>query len=122
MGDRTDEFIAELEPNFGRRIWDFIYHLRVERGVPAYIREGRRSYARQLALYAQGRTTPGRIVTQTLNSKHRLGRAVDIAFWGYRDEQVPLEVWKALGAIGEAYGLKWGGRFKTLKDYVHFEI
>ncbi len=40
--------------------------------------EGVRDQARQLALYAQGRTTPGKIVTWTKTSKHLTGDAVDI--------------------------------------------
>ena len=46
--------------------------------------EGVRSDARQEELYAQGRTTPGNIVTWTLNSRHKIqedgyGHAVDLA-------------------------------------------
>lgn len=41
--------------------------------------EGLRTKERQAELYAQGRTTPGKIVTWTLNSKHIEGKAVDIA-------------------------------------------
>lgn len=45
--------------------------------------EGLRSYARQKQLYDQGRTTPGNVVTWTMNSKHRMqgdgyGHAVDL--------------------------------------------
>ena len=41
--------------------------------------EGFRTLARQQELYAQGRTTPGKIVTWTMKSKHLDGSAVDIA-------------------------------------------
>ena len=41
--------------------------------------EGFRTLARQQELYAQGRTTPGKIVTWTMKSKHLTGSAVDIA-------------------------------------------
>lgn len=41
--------------------------------------EGVRTKARQAELYAQGRTKPGKIVTWTMQSKHILGRAVDLA-------------------------------------------
>lgn len=40
--------------------------------------EGLRSKERQRALYAQGRTAPGKIVTWTLHSKHINGNAVDL--------------------------------------------
>ena len=41
--------------------------------------EGLRTKARQIQLYAQGRTAPGKIVTWTLNSKHIDGLAIDLA-------------------------------------------
>ena len=41
--------------------------------------EGLRSKQRQAQLYAQGRTTAGKIVTWTLKSKHIDGLAVDLA-------------------------------------------
>ena len=43
--------------------------------------EGLRTPQRQRELYAQGRETPGKIVTWTLLSKHILGEAVDLAPW-----------------------------------------
>jgi hypothetical protein len=75
-----------------------------------------RTDAQQQALYAQGRTLPGNIVTKAdgvINrSNHQVkadgyGHAVDCAFvtdpWG---EKQP---WRAYGACCEAVGLKWGG-------------
>ncbi len=51
--------------------------------VPILVTEGVRTLQRQKALYAQGRTKPGKMVTWTLNSKHRVqpdgfGHAVDL--------------------------------------------
>lgn len=40
--------------------------------------EGTRTPERQAQLYAQGRTTPGPIVTWTLRSKHLDGKAIDL--------------------------------------------
>ena len=61
--------------------------------------------------------------TWTLDSKHIQGRAIDIApvkdgktWWS-----APEEVWETMGEIGEACGLKWGGRWKN-KDCPHYEI
>jgi peptidoglycan LD-endopeptidase CwlK len=52
--------------------------------TPLSVIEGVRTVARQTALYAQGRTKPGPIVTWTMNSKHLVqpdgfGHAVDLA-------------------------------------------
>ena len=91
-------------------------------GHPMCITEGKRSYARQLWLYAQGRTRPGKKVTWTLKSKHVDGNAVDCAFvvngkpsW---DESLP---WLAYGEHAEARGLVWGGRWHR-PDKPHVEL
>lgn len=42
------------------------------------VSEGVRTLARQRELYAKGRTTPGPIVTWTMQSKHLTGHAVDL--------------------------------------------
>jgi hypothetical protein len=61
-------------------------------------------------------------ITWTLDSKHLLGRAIDLVplrhgsmWWG-----APAQVWSRMGEIGEAQGLAWGGRWKN-KDSPHFE-
>ena len=81
----------------------------------------------QAELYAQGRTKPGKIVThvQPGNSAHNHGRAFDIvplrqgkAVWGTTGEDAVL--WERIGALGEAQGLTWGGRWH-MADFVHFQ-
>lgn len=42
------------------------------------VSEGVRTQARHAELYAQGRTTPGKVVTWTMQSKHLTGDAVDL--------------------------------------------
>jgi peptidoglycan L-alanyl-D-glutamate endopeptidase CwlK len=46
---------------------------------PFQIVQGNRTAAQQRAIYAQGRTKPGPIVTWTLKSKHIGGNAIDFA-------------------------------------------
>lgn len=88
----------------------------------------------QAALYAQGRTAPGRIVTwakpgQSLHEQ-RPGetgaRALDVVpmrlgkpVWGTRGADG--ELWARVGALGEAAGLEWGGRFRK-RDFPHFQF
>ena len=72
-----------------------------------------RSAAEQMALYAQGRTTPGPIVTRAKagQSAHNYGFAIDV---------VPLVngkpewtghnlVWQEVGRLGQARGMRWYG-------------
>lgn len=97
-------------------------------GHPICITSGNRTAAEQAALFAQGRSKPGRIVTDAdgINtlSNHQRGRAFDVAFledgapsWA---EQHP---WGLLGTVGEALGLSWGGRWTdpNRPDRPHFQ-
>jgi len=107
---------------------------RAERaGIPLTVICTSRSMDEQAALYAQGRSRPGPIVTDARPgySYHNFGLAVDVVptrlltlrNWGetpnYREEA--RAIWHQLGAIGVDIGLKWGGDFPTIKDRPHFE-
>lgn len=93
-----------------------------------------RSIAEQDALYAQGRTAPGRIVTNARGgkSKHNFtldgkpaSKAFDFAIKN-RDGTLNWDPespeWKTAVAIGKALSLTWGGDFRSILDYCHFEI
>jgi peptidoglycan L-alanyl-D-glutamate endopeptidase CwlK len=95
-----------------------------------------RSTEDQAAIYAQGRTAPGRIVTYARpgTSKHEhteqgqpASLAFDVAFVSERSRDgTPTSVewsgpWDVVGAIGEWCGLKWGGRW-VRPDRPHFEV
>ena len=99
-------------------------------GIEYMITSTYRSQEEQDALYAQGRTVPGRKVTWARHSRHTDREALDIAIlkggeimWDAKVDvdmdQVPdyLEA----GIIGEQCGLVWGGRWKT-PDFPHFEL
>lgn len=90
------------------------------RGVPFKIGElKRRSSAYQAALYAQGRTKPGKIVTWAKpgSSYHERGKAGHI--------EVAREYREVLGQVAELAGLTWGGRwvekFPPDGDWQHVE-
>jgi len=101
-----------------RSIW-LLWYLR-QAGLHPQVIEGRRSARRQAALFSQGRTAPGAIVTSTLRSRHISGRAFDIGFKGMAPAAVPQSWWNYAGAVGEWLGLVWGGRW-ALRDFAHFE-
>ena len=83
----------------------------------------RRMYA-AAGLYDIGREEAATIKTQTLQSNHMSGKACD--FVPCKDGKIwwnaPAGVWERMGEIGEANGLKWGGRWKDFKDSPHFEV
>ncbi len=120
--DRTLRELLTLSRATQLRGFILINWLRAQARLPAVITEGRRSQARQRQLYEQGRTRPGPIVTNTLTSRHRGGKAFDIAFLGVSPNQAVNAGWFDLaGRAGESLGLRWGGRFRKLKDFGHFE-
>jgi len=81
----------------------------------------KRTQEEQNALYAQGRTSEGRIVTWTLKSKHIEGKAFDVAIIANGKITWDEGAYFVVGAIGEEIGLKWGGRFEN-PDMPHFEL
>lgn len=91
-------------------------------GISAVVIEGKRTAARQRELYAQGRTTPGPIVTKTLKSKHIEGKAADIWFVvkGKVTCKVPARYWELLARSARAHelttGVDWGW------DKAHVEL
>ena len=85
-----------------------------------------RSKAEQDALYALGRTKPGKKVTnaQAGHSAHNFGLALDF---------VPLEngkpvwleshdAWRRAGNLAAPYGLEWAGNWVTFREYPHIQV
>lgn len=100
-------------------------------GWPMIVTDGLRTAAQQMALYAQGRSRPGRIVTRcdgiTTKSRHQaqadgFGHAADCTFvvdgalWY---EGVP---WDVYGREVRAVGLVWGGDWSAFPDRPHVEL
>lgn len=69
---------ARLDPAFRERLERVMERMRKEFGHDVTVVETVRSQARQDALFAQGRTAPGQVVTWTKNSKHGKGLAADL--------------------------------------------
>jgi peptidoglycan LD-endopeptidase CwlK len=96
-------------------------------GINAQISHGMRTYAQQNALYAQGRTKKGNVVTNARGgySNHNFGLAVDYfltnnegttAIWTVNND------WRRVAAIGKSLGFSWGGDWRSFKDYPHLEM
>jgi len=92
-----------------------------------------RTIAEQEALYALGRTKPGKKVTNAKggSSFHNYGLAIDICLiidgkdvsWetlkDYDGDKVAD--WMEVVAIFKSRGWEWGGDFKSIKDAPHFQ-
>lgn len=113
--------LAGVDPELARRIAAVIWTA-ARMGADVGVVSGKRSQLEQERLYAQGRTTPGPIVTWTRTSAHTRGRAVDLAFRnrGRFDWDVPDSAWRILGLIGSAYGLSRPALGRG--DLGHFEL
>lgn len=98
-----------------------------KQGLKIAIGETYRTIAEQDALYAQGRTTPGNIVTSaqgsTYSSYHQWGTAFDFfrndGQGAYKDTD---GFFSKVGAIGVGLGLEWGGNWKSPVDKPHFQL
>ena len=120
---RSEKYIATLLPEV-RPIVRSLVQKAGQSGIRIKIISGRRTYAEQDALYAQGRTKPGAKVTNARGgySNHNFGIAFDVGvFEGskYLPESVK---YKAVGALGMDLGLEWGGNWKSIVDQPHFQL
>ena len=98
-------------------------------GIEVLITSTYRDKESQAALFAQGRTAPGKIVTNARagQSFHNYRVAFDIVplragkpVWGTANEDAVL--WKKCGAIGVECGLEWAGNWRTFKEFPHFQF
>lgn len=101
-------------------------------GINILFSECLRTIAEQDALYAQGRTVPGNIVTNakgsTYSSQHQWGVAADF----YLDQDIDGDgdkkddafnnstgLFERVGQIAKSIGLAWGGDWTSFKDRPH---
>jgi len=83
-----------------------------------------RSWDDQDKLYAAGRTMPGKIVTNARggDSYHNWGLAFDATPLENGMPSNDINTFKKMGKLGEQVGLEWGGSFKSIVDYPHFQV
>jgi len=88
---------------------------------------GKRTYPEQDALYAQGRTTPGSVVTHAVGGKsnHNFGVAYDITIFKNGQPVYDGDGYNRAAQIAKGFGLNWGGSWTgkgaALGDTDHFE-
>ena len=95
-------------------------------GIALIVANGYRSIAEQQALYDQGRTTPGSVVTNAKpgSSWHNFALAFDVAVLdpsGTPTFPNDTALWDRIGQAGKKVGLRWGGDFTSFVDRPHFE-
>lgn len=120
--------IDDLRPDVAQKCRDTLARCAVA-GIDIIITSTYRDHESQGALYAQGRTKPGRIITNARAgySFHNYRVAFDVVpmrhgkcVWGTKGDD--LELWQRVGGLGESCGLEWAGRWKTFREFPHFQL
>lgn len=116
---------------------------KVEAGFPSTVAirvvQGLRTFEEQAALYAQGRTKPGPIVTNAKpgHSYHSYGLAIDFAILYDKDGNGTFEAlswdldydfdkdgasdWQEVVRVFTSVGYEWGGTWHKIKDNPHLQ-
>ncbi|KHN49558.1 M15 family metallopeptidase [Aeromonas hydrophila] len=118
FSQRSERYLANIHPDLAK-----VVRLALQiSAVDFVVIDGLRTLETQQALVAAG-------ASQTMNSRHLTGHAVDIAPWINRS--IPWKDWQAFALVAQAMKqaaqdlnipLIWGGDWKTLKDGPHFEL
>jgi len=123
LNTRSLLFLAQVHPTLTARICALSDVLDAA-GITIQVTAGLRTAAEQDALYAQGRTAPGKIVTnaQGFQSNHVIGCAVDVVpedATGQADWNPSHPSWTKIVALAPTYGLRDG---KSWNDLPHLEL
>jgi peptidoglycan L-alanyl-D-glutamate endopeptidase CwlK len=124
IDSRNSEKISLLHPKVAAMCRAFVEACE-KQGIEVLITSTYRSAAEQTKLYAQGRTTPGKKVTNAKagQSWHNYKCAFDFvpivhgkAQWG------DLAAFERCGKIAEGLGLEWAGRWKSFRELAHCQF
>lgn len=123
VDDRSERNIATLLPEVQPKARALIKRLQT-RGHDFRITSGTRSYDEQNALYEQGRTKPGSIVTNARAgfSNHNFGVAFDITLFRGNQPLWESPAYDEAGQVGKELGLEWGGDWNGFRDKPHFQL
>lgn len=118
--------LNDLDPDVEAKAFELI-KLADHDGIELIVTQTYRSPDQQAAIYAQGRTAPGRIVTHAPPgySWHEFRRAFDVAITHFPGDMTKEDLydgpWDHVGDLGESIGMEWGGRWKR-PDRPHFQL
>jgi len=120
--------LSELHPRLQQMASIFLGKCQ-EEGIDLLVTSTYRDHESQAALYAQGRTKPGKRVTNAGPGKswHNWRCAFDVVpmrlgkpVWGTTG--LDGKLWDRVGQIGESCGLEWAGRWKSFPEFAHFQF
>jgi peptidoglycan L-alanyl-D-glutamate endopeptidase CwlK len=137
----TEQRIALLHPKLrydATRILE-LAEAKFPKNMAIRVAQGLRTFEEQNALFAQGRTKPGKIVTKAKGgqSLHNYGLALDFLILHDKDNNGNYETaswdtildfdkdgiidWQEIVSEFEKAGWEWGGKWRTFKDLPHVQ-
>jgi peptidoglycan L-alanyl-D-glutamate endopeptidase CwlK len=125
--ERSEIQLATLHPEAQKAARAFLGVAKVicaKVGCDVKIISGTRSYMEQDALYARGRTTPGKKITNAAagHSNHNFGIAFDVGIFRGKEYCDEHPLYHELGTLGKSLGLEWGGDWKSIVDEPHYQL
>ena len=116
--------LNELLPQVKTKVEHFI-QLCKDNNIDLLVTSTYRDFESQAALYSQGRTSPGKIVTNAGpgDSYHNWRCAIDVVplLNGKADWDGSHPVWAEIGRLGKEAGLEWAGEWVHFKELAHFQ-
>ena len=116
--------INELHPSVAWLCLNLIEQCKDE-GIDIIITSTFRDFESQAALYAQGRTTAGKKVTNAKagQSFHNYRVAFDfVPIVNGKAQWNDKALFNRVGIMGEKMGLTWSGRFTKFPEAAHFQL
>jgi peptidoglycan LD-endopeptidase CwlK len=124
MDQSSANRLEKVHPELKKRITKLLNNL-AKKSLDVRVVQGLRTFAEQDALFAQGRTKPGKRVTNAKGgqSNHNYGLAVDMApFKAGQPDWNNIAGFKTIGSEAKKLGLEWGGDWKKLVDMPHVQL
>lgn len=121
-----------LHPKIREEVSELIGKIEINNSFAIRIVQGLRTIDEQNALYAQGRTKPGQIVTNARggSSYHNYGLAIDFCLlyngkisWDTNldEDKDGVKDWQEVVTMFKNNGFSWGGDWKSIVDQPHLE-
>ena len=122
LDPRSEAAIRTLLPAAQVKARHFLWACK-SAGHDVRVLSGTRNYAEQDALYAQGRTAPGSIVTNARGgfSNHNFGIAWDVGVFVRGKYLTDGDEYTAISSLRPA-GVEWGGNWNSIKDLPHYQV
>jgi len=124
MTPKSLERLSKVHPALAERVKTLASNL-LNHNINIEVVQGLRTFEQQNALFAQGRTTPGKRVTNARGgqSNHNYGLAVDVCpFKNGQPDWDDDGAFEIIGSEAKKLDLEWGGDWQRFPDRPHLEL